>query len=141
MVGNFQRGQTHLAGYFLCLLIVYCFFQGDMGPAGSVGPIGPQVYILLGLCMLRFVNLLEMFRHCVWFLLFFEQGPPGLDGQMGPPGLRGPQVSRVQGKTVNGGFGLLECSLIYLAASKGQKVKVNLYIFTGTSRTDGCSWT
>lgn len=140
MVGNFQRGQTHLAGYFLCLLIVYCFFQGDMGPAGSVGPIGPQVYILLGYVCCGFSTCWKCL-DTVFGSFFFEQGPPGLDGQMGPPGLRGPQVSRVQDKTVNGGFGLLECSLIYLAASKEQKVKVNLYIFTGTSRTDGCSWT
>lgn len=78
MFGNFQRGQTHFAGYFLCLLIVYCFCQGDMGPAGSVGPIGPQVYILLGYVCCSFSTCWKCLDtvFCLKYVifLFFQTG-------------------------------------------------------------------
>lgn len=43
-----------------------------MGPAGSIGLTGPQVYILLGyMYMLQLFNFLEMFGHCVWFKMYY----------------------------------------------------------------------
>lgn len=76
MAGKFYRCQTeHLNS--VCKLLPVCinrllFFQGDMGPAGSIGLTGPQVYILLGyMYMLQLFNFLEMFGHCVWFKMYY----------------------------------------------------------------------
>jgi len=51
----------------LFIFTVYCFFQGDIGPAGSVGPKGSRVYsvcVCVCVCVCVLFNMLDMFRDC-----------------------------------------------------------------------------
>lgn len=57
--------QTEFSGYFLCVSLVYCFFQGEMGPTGVVGPKGPQVCIFKVKYAAPIHVLQKMFRHFV----------------------------------------------------------------------------
>lgn len=79
------------ASFFILYPVFIFFFQGDMGPAGSIGPYGPQVKALF-ICELQLLYGVDVDIKLILFN-FFNQGPPGLEGQVGPPGPRGPQVS------------------------------------------------
>lgn len=108
-----------LGSQLRCDTLIPCIFQGEMGSAGSVGPSGPQVdthtvhvpEVCLFKVMMKMFEKYVSLKPCV---CAFIQGPPGLEGQIGPPGLRGPQVRAVQGQTFSSFSLYLFLNCVYL---------------------------